>query len=99
MDLSSSSSPTPPGIKAAERVGGMPSLLPELELMVEAEVDVKEEEDEKLESHVKGLLGRYEEEVAREGEVTEEELPEEVMDQVEEGMTREKKHYVRDTKH
>ena len=40
------------------------------------------------------LLKQYEAQVAAEGELTEEELPEEILDQVEGNMSNEQQHYV-----
>ena len=40
------------------------------------------------------LLKQYEAQVAEEGELTEEELPEEILDQVEENVSKDRQHYV-----
>ncbi|GAX76516.1 hypothetical protein CEUSTIGMA_g3962.t1 [Chlamydomonas eustigma] len=67
-------------------------LYPELELLVEPEADVEEEESA-ADPLFKRLMKQYEEQVAQEGELTEEDLPEELMDQVEANLSAQQRHY------
>jgi pre-rRNA-processing protein TSR4 len=67
-------------------------LYPELELLVEPEAEM-EQEAAAADPLVKRLVKQYEEQVAQEGELTEEELPEELIDQVEGSLSAQQRHY------
>ncbi|KAJ9510315.1 hypothetical protein QJQ45_015769 [Haematococcus lacustris] len=66
-----------------------PALFPELELVVEAE----ERDSPEAEAAMSKLLMAYKDKVGQEGELSEEELPEEVLQQVEEAVPLEQRHF------
>ncbi|KAJ9508525.1 hypothetical protein QJQ45_012060 [Haematococcus lacustris] len=66
-----------------------PALFPELELVVEAE----ERDSPEAEAAMSKLMMAYKDKVGQEGELSEEELPEEVLQQVEEAVPLEQRHF------
>lgn len=79
------------GVRLEARVGSKQFLVlyPERELVVEPE----DRESEEEQTAVEKLLSEYNTRVEEEGDLTEEELPPEIMDQIEQTHTLERKHF------